>query len=185
MRSSGAWHDQILTDFFDRNAAAHPDATAIVAGHQAIRPGSPRFPMPNLQLRPIASRSGFTRSAFARAISSRSSSTIAGNFSLSLIACIRIGAITHPIMPILRHRELIFMSRLTEARLSHCARSLSRVRFRDDGKGGCRRGSNRAARIHDWRSGDSSLPGTFSMRRGRSDWTSRRCSRRSGRMRTI
>ena len=38
-------------------------------------------------------------------------------FLAIVLACIRIGAITHPIMPILRHRELIFMLRLTGSRV--------------------------------------------------------------------
>ena len=31
MRAAGAWHDRVLTDFFDCNVAMHPDATAIAA----------------------------------------------------------------------------------------------------------------------------------------------------------
>ncbi len=31
MRRSGAWHDKVLTEFFQPHAAAHPQRTAIVA----------------------------------------------------------------------------------------------------------------------------------------------------------
>jgi cyclohexanecarboxylate-CoA ligase len=31
MRRSGAWHDKVLTEFFQPHAAAHPERTAIVA----------------------------------------------------------------------------------------------------------------------------------------------------------
>ena len=34
-------------------------------------------------------------------------------FLAVVLGCIKIGAITHPIMPVLRHRELLFMAKLT------------------------------------------------------------------------
>ena len=116
MQSSGAWHDQILADFFDRNAAAHPNATAIVA---ASGDTGQLTTVSYADLAVAADRIALGLYALGIRKGDIVSFQLANcwEFLAIVVACIRIGAITHPIMPILRHRELIFMSRLTEARL--------------------------------------------------------------------
>jgi cyclohexanecarboxylate-CoA ligase len=116
MRGCGAWHGQILTDFFDLNATAHPDATAVVTSigdtgeitttsYGELALAADRIA---LGLHTIGIRRGDIVSFQL---------PNCWQFLAIVLACIRIGAITHPVMPILRHRELIFMARLTEARL--------------------------------------------------------------------
>ena len=116
MRGSGAWHDRILTDFFDHNVAVHPDATAIVAASSDTGQLST---VSYAELAVAADRIALGLYALGIRKGDIVSFQLHNcwEFLAIVVACIRIGAITHPIMPILRHRELIFMSRLTEARL--------------------------------------------------------------------
>jgi len=114
MRASGAWQDCILTDFFDRHGAEQPDATAVVAwtGDNGIRTertygelaaASDRIA---LGLYALGIRMGDI-------VSFRSNNR--WEFVAILLASIRIGAVTNPLMPIPRHRELTFILRLTES----------------------------------------------------------------------
>src|ERR1700677_2945741 len=107
MRGCGAWHGQILTDFFDLNATAHPDATAVVTSigdtgeitttsYGELALAADRIA---LGLHTIGIRRGDIVSFQL---------PNCWQFLAIVLACIRIGAITHPVMPILRHRELIF-----------------------------------------------------------------------------
>ncbi len=116
MRTAGAWHDRILTDFFDRNAAAHPEATAVAAwsGESGM--------IARLSYAELATAAD--RIALGLYVLGIGKGDIVSfqlpnrwEFLAIVLACIRIGAITHPIMPILRHRELIFMLRLTGSRV--------------------------------------------------------------------
>src|SRR5690349_9860587 len=80
MRASGAWHDRILTDFFDRHVAEQPNATTVVAWteHGLDRLWDLRSPFcgPSRQVRrnrPFAKPGSWpNRGASSRRISSRS-----------------------------------------------------------------------------------------------------------------
>jgi cyclohexanecarboxylate-CoA ligase len=112
----GAWHAKVLTDFFDMHAATHPDQTAIVASRgdtgEVVR----------------ISYAHLSHAADKIALGLRDLGVRRGDivsfqlpnwweFLAIVLGCIRIGAVTHPIMPVLRHRELAFMAKLTEARV--------------------------------------------------------------------
>ena len=116
MRAAGAWHDRVLTDFFDCNVAMHPDATAIAAwsGESGMIAR-----LSYAQLATAADRIALGLYSLGIRKGDIVSFQLPNRweFLAIVLACIRIGAITHPIMPILRHRELIFMLRLTEARV--------------------------------------------------------------------
>lgn len=116
MTASGAWHNRILTEFFDRNVAASPDKTAIVAmsGETAT--------ITRLSYAELA-RMADKIALGLYAIGIRKGDVVSfqlhncPEFLAIVIACIRIGAVTHPVMPILRQRELTFMLRLTGSRV--------------------------------------------------------------------
>jgi cyclohexanecarboxylate-CoA ligase len=116
MRDSGAWHDRILTEFFDRNVSEHPNKPAVrgwsgdnerltQVTYAELAEASDRIA---LGLYSLGIRKG---DIVSFQLNNRE------EFLAIVLACIRIGAVTHPIMPILRHRELVFMHRLTEARV--------------------------------------------------------------------
>ena len=148
---------QALTDFFDRNVAVHPEATAIAAwsGESGM--------IARLSYAELATAAD--RIALGLYVLGIRKGDIVSfqlpnrwEFLAIVLACIRIGAITHPIMPILRHRELIFMLRLTEVTGLDRSRSLPRFRLRGDGAGGRSRGANVAAHIRAGKTARGLLP---------------------------
>jgi cyclohexanecarboxylate-CoA ligase len=116
MRASGAWHDRILTDFFDRHAAEQPDATAIVAwtGDDRVRTEKTYAELAAasvriaLGLHALGIRKG---DIVSFQLNNR------WEFMAISLACVRIGAVGNPLMPILRHRELTFILGLTESKV--------------------------------------------------------------------
>ena len=106
----------MLTDFFDRNVTAAPDAPAVAA--LSVETGcTPRYSYAELG----AAADRIALGLYALGI--RKGDIVSfqlhnsPEFLALVLACIRVGAVTHPIMPILRHRKLTFMARLTEARV--------------------------------------------------------------------
>ena len=116
MRRSGAWHGRVLTDYFNPHASAHPDRTAIVAFRGDI---GDVVRISYGQLSCAADKIALT----LRALGVRRGDIVSfqlpnwWEFLAVVLGCIKIGAVTHPIMPVLRHRELAFMTRLTGARV--------------------------------------------------------------------
>jgi cyclohexanecarboxylate-CoA ligase len=116
MRDSGAWHNRIPTDFFDRHVAEQPCATAVVAwtgddGQHTERTYA--------ELAAAADR--IALGLYALGIRKGDIVSFQLNnrweFVAIVLACVRIGAVTNPLMPILRHRELTFVLGLTESRV--------------------------------------------------------------------
>jgi cyclohexanecarboxylate-CoA ligase len=116
MQASGAWHDQIPTDSLDRAVCRHPDAPAILAftgddGHRTqctyaeLAAACDRIA---LGLYAIGIRKG---DIVSFQLNNR------WEFLAIVLACVRIGAVTNPLMPILRHRELTFMLRLSASKI--------------------------------------------------------------------
>jgi len=106
----------VLTDFFDPHAIEHPERIAIVA----LRGDTGEV----LRI----SCAQLSRSADKIALGLCDLGVRQGDivsfqlpnwweFLAIVLGCIRIGAVTHPIMPVLRHRELAFMARLTGTRV--------------------------------------------------------------------
>ena len=116
MRLSGAWHGKVLTDFFDPHAAASPERKAIVASRGDVGEVTR---ISYAQLAGAADKIAFG----LRGLGVRRGDIVSfqlpnwWEFLAIVIACIRIGAVTHPIMPVLRHRELAFMAKLTGTRV--------------------------------------------------------------------
>jgi cyclohexanecarboxylate-CoA ligase len=116
MRRSGAWHDKVLTEFFQPHAAAHPERTAIVASRgdtgEITR-------VTYAQLAGAADKIALGLHALGIQRGDIVSFQLPNwwEFLAVVLGCIRIGAVTHPIMPVLRHRELTFMARLTGTRV--------------------------------------------------------------------
>ena len=116
MTAAGLWHDRNLLDYLDAAVAAHPDKIAVTALDVAT---------------------GGQRSCTYRQLDRLSRRVAAGLISMGVnagdvvsmqlpnriefvvvhLACLRCGAVTNPLMPFFRHRELAFMLGLAESKL--------------------------------------------------------------------
>ena len=115
-RERGVWPGRVLTDYFDRWVAEKSDATAIISFRDADQTTI------KLTWRELAVRVA----AIARGLSSRGvrkgdvvSFQLPNwwEFVAVHLACLRIGAVSNPVMPIFRRRELSFMLGHGEARV--------------------------------------------------------------------
>ena len=108
MREAGLWHDRLLTDYLDEAVAAHAERPAIVAVHSMT--GEPT----TLTYRALADlveriAAGLMRLGVERGDIVSYQLPNWWQFSALHLACLRIGAITNPLMPIFLERELVFM----------------------------------------------------------------------------
>ena len=116
MAASGAWPDRLLTDYLDETTAKDPGRIAIT-GHN-----SGRGQMETLSYRELQQLS--TRFALCLAAHGIEKGDVVSyqlpnwwEFIALHLACLRIGAITNPVMPIFRHRELSFMLKFAETKI--------------------------------------------------------------------
>jgi len=113
-RARGYWPDRVITDYLDRWVAEKPDATALIAYRSEERSTTV------LTYRELAIRSARTARALTRA-GVRKGDVVAfqlpnwWEFIAIHLACVRLGAISNPLMPIFRQRELSFMLRHGDA----------------------------------------------------------------------
>jgi len=120
----GVWVDQVITDYLDRWMKEKPGATAIISFREEDA-GTTRLSWNEL---------GARVAAIARGLSARGivkgdvvSFQLPNWWELVAIhlACVRIGAISNPLMPIFRRRELSFMLGHAESKVL-----IAPVRFR-------------------------------------------------------
>ena len=115
-RRRGIWPDRIVSDYFDRWLQEKPEATAIIA-YQEEQGRTTRLTWREL---------GEAVSRIAAGLAARG--VVKGDVvSIQLpncwqfvavhLACVRIGAITNPLMPIFRMRELAFMLKHADSKL--------------------------------------------------------------------
>jgi cyclohexanecarboxylate-CoA ligase len=116
MRESGWWPDRLLTDYLDEAVARTPDAAAIV-GFNSVR--GRLETVTYRQLARYAERIALGLVDLGIAPGDVVSYQLPNwwEFTALHLACIRIGAITNPVMPIFRERELTFMLGLAEAKV--------------------------------------------------------------------
>jgi cyclohexanecarboxylate-CoA ligase len=115
MRESGLWPDKLILDFFDRWVAEKPDAT-LVTDHNSMTGLDTA-----LSYREMDRRSRRIALALARAGIGKDD-VVAWQlpnwwqFMAMHLACLRIGAVSNPLMPIFRERELEFMLGFADAK---------------------------------------------------------------------
>lgn len=116
MRAAGLWTDRLLTDFFDRWTAAKPGSTAIVDynGGQDRRKAITYGELAG-QVRRFSDQLSSLGVRKGDVISLQLPNC--WQFVAIHLACIRIGAITNPLVTILRERELELMLGLAESRI--------------------------------------------------------------------
>jgi len=114
-RRRGLWPERVITDYLDRWVAEKPQAVALLSWREE----SGR--LDRLTWRDLAGRAGRTAQALAaRGIGHGDVVAFqlpnCWQFVALHLACVRLGAVSNPLMPIFRHRELAFMLRHGEAR---------------------------------------------------------------------
>ena len=116
MKAQGYWNDLILTDYFDRCVAEMPNKTAVSDFNSTAQVAN------RLTYRELAGRVDRIAIGLMR-LGVEKDDVVSCQFpnwwqftALSL-ACVRIGAIINPIMPIFRERELKFMLGLAESKV--------------------------------------------------------------------
>jgi len=112
----GLWPERVITDYLDRWVAEKPKATALLSWREE----SGR--LDRLTWRDLAGRAGRTAQALAaRGIGPGDVVAFqlpnCWQFVALHLACVRLGAVSNPLMPIFRHRELDYMLRHGEARV--------------------------------------------------------------------
>jgi len=114
-RRRGLWPDRVVTDYLDHWVGEKPQATALVSWREET--GS----LERLTWHDLAGRS--MRAAHALAARGIGRGDVVAfqlpncwQFVALHLACVRLGAVSNPLMPIFRHRELDFMLRHGEAR---------------------------------------------------------------------
>jgi cyclohexanecarboxylate-CoA ligase len=115
-RRRGLWPGRVVTDYLDRWVAEKPQACALVSWREET--GS----LERLTWRDLAGRTA--RAAQALAARGVGPGDVVAfqlpncwQFVAAHLACVRLGAVSNPLMPIFRHRELDYMLRHGEARV--------------------------------------------------------------------
>lgn len=110
MTAAGYWPDQVLTDHLDRVAEATPDKLAFKDSRRTITYAQLRSDVDRaaLGLLELGVRPGDV-------VSHQLPNWI--EFLVVHLACVRIGAISNPLIPIYREREVGFMVRLAESKV--------------------------------------------------------------------
>jgi cyclohexanecarboxylate-CoA ligase len=116
MVESGAWNDQLITDYLDQAVASSPDREAIV-GYQVT--GDTRTALSYRELNDKVTRMAAGLAGLGIGKGDVVACQLPNWWQTTALhlACMRIGAILNPLMPIFRERELRFMLGHGEARL--------------------------------------------------------------------
>jgi cyclohexanecarboxylate-CoA ligase len=125
MREGGHWRGCVLTDFLDRNLAERPDAPALV-DHNSMTGERTALSYRDVGERVGRMASGLRRLGVERGDVVSYQLPNWWQFTALHLACLRIGAVSNPLMPIFRERELEFMLGLAESKVLVVPR-----RFRD------------------------------------------------------
>ena len=116
MRAAGLWHDRLLTDFLDEAAARAPDAVA-VTGFNSMTGRTDTLSW--RQLRRLSDRIALGLAAHGVGKGDVVSFQLPNwwEFLALHLGCVRIGAVSNPLMPIFRERELSFMLAFAESKV--------------------------------------------------------------------
>ena len=115
-RERGVWPDRVLTDYFDRWVAETPERTAVIA-HREHDAHTTRLTWRELAGRVTAIAAGLEAHGIARGDVVAFQLPNWWEFVAVHLACVKIGAISNPLMPIFRRRELSFMVRHGDAKV--------------------------------------------------------------------
>ena len=108
MIESGAWNDNIITDYLDQAVLTAPDSVAVIAYRVNE---DERLAFSYRELDHLVTRMAAGLAGLGVAKSDVVSCQLPNGWQITALhlACVRIGAILNPLMPIFRERELAFM----------------------------------------------------------------------------
>lgn len=116
MVAAGLWPNRLLCDYLDDACAANPDAVAIIE-HRAATGDDTRVTLRELHALSVRFACGLAQMGVARGDVVAVQLPNWWHYAALHVACVRIGAIINPLMPIFRERELEFMLGFAEARV--------------------------------------------------------------------
>ena len=116
MKAQGYWHDFVLTDYFDRCLADMPNKTAVSDFNSTAQLAN-RLTYRELAARVDRIALGLMRLGVERNDVVSCQLPNWWQFTALTLACVRVGAVINPIMPIFRERELKFMLGLAESKV--------------------------------------------------------------------
>jgi cyclohexanecarboxylate-CoA ligase len=112
----GLWPGRVITDYLDRWLAEKPEACALVSWREEAQSAE------RLTYRELAERAAGAARLLAECGVARGDVVAfqlpnCWQFAAAHLGCVRLGAVSNPLMPIFRHRELAFMLRHGDARV--------------------------------------------------------------------
>ncbi|QRG09043.1 cyclohexanecarboxylate-CoA ligase [Xanthobacter dioxanivorans] len=116
MTRAGLWRDETLLDHFRRHVEAHPDKTAVVAT-RAESGAEARFTYAELDRLSDQVAVGFLRRGVGDGDVVSFQLPNWWQFPVLHLACLKVGAVSNPLMVIFRERELTFMLGLAESKI--------------------------------------------------------------------
>jgi len=116
MQAAGLWADRILLDDFDRWVAKVPDRTVVI-DHNSMTGARTVLTYAELARRVDRLAVGLARLGVGRGDVVSMQLPNWWQFTAVHLAALRLGAVTNPVMPIFRERELGFMLRLAESKV--------------------------------------------------------------------
>jgi cyclohexanecarboxylate-CoA ligase len=116
MLESGAWNDKLITDYLDQAVASTPDREAIV-GYQVTSDTRTALTYRELNDKVTRMAAGLVAMGIGKGEVVACQLPNWWQTTALHLACMRIGAILNPLMPIFRERELRFMLKHGEAKL--------------------------------------------------------------------
>ena len=115
-RSRAIWTDRVITEYFDRWVAERPEDTAIIAFRDESATAT-RHTWRELARAVTAIAHGLAGCGVAKGDVVSFQLPNWWQFVAVHLACTRIGAVSNPLMPIFRHRELSFMVAHAESKV--------------------------------------------------------------------
>ena len=125
MTAAGLWPNRLLTDYFDAVARRHPERIAIVSASGETG-GATRLSYAELARNVDSIALGLAGLGVRRGDVISFQLPSWWQFCATYLACVRIGAVANPLIPIFRQRELRFMLNFAESRVV-----IAPKRFRD------------------------------------------------------
>jgi cyclohexanecarboxylate-CoA ligase len=116
MTQAGHWRGGVLTEYLDANLATRPDALALV-DHNSMSGQRTALSWRELDRRVTCMAFGLVNLGVAKGDVVSYQLPNWWEFTALHLACLRIGAVTNPLMPIFRQRELQFMLGLAESKV--------------------------------------------------------------------
>jgi len=130
MVAAGLWPNRLLCDYLDDAHAASPDAVAIVERRTATATDF-RVTVRDLHALSVRFACGLAQLGVARGDVVAVQLPNWWHYAALHVACVRIGAIMNPLMPIFRERELEFMLGFAAARVLVVAQEFRGFRYPD------------------------------------------------------